>query len=57
MYISLSSSFAGNACAIKQSIINYTTSNDKTQFFDWLVCSMKSVKKQMRIINIKIFLI
>ena len=45
MYISLSSSYAGNACAVRQSINNYTTSSNKTQFFDWLVTSMKSVNQ------------
>lgn len=32
MYISLSSSYAGNACAIRQSIINYTTNSNETHF-------------------------
>lgn len=45
MFISLSSSYAGNACAIRQSIINYTNVKSETQFFDWLVCSMKSVNE------------
>ncbi len=45
MYISLSSAGAGNACAVKQSIINYTKSPHDTQFFDWLVTSMKSVNQ------------
>jgi hypothetical protein len=45
MYLSLSSSYAGNACAVRQSIINYTTKPDETQFFDWLVASMKSVNQ------------
>ena len=45
MYLSLSSSYAGNACAIRQSIINYTTNSSETQFFDWLVVSMKSVNE------------
>jgi hypothetical protein len=45
MYLSLSSSFAGNACAVRQSIINYTTNSNETQFFDWLVTSMKSVNQ------------
>lgn len=45
MYISLSSSYAGNACAVRQSIINYTISNNETHFFDWLVTSMKSVNQ------------
>ena len=45
MFISLSSSYAGNACAIRQSIINYTKPNDETQFFDWLVASMKSINQ------------
>lgn len=44
MYISLSSSHAGNACAIKQSITNYYKP-EETQIFDWLVCSMKSVNQ------------
>ena len=45
MYISLSSSYAGNACAVRQSIINYTSTSNETQFFDWLVTSMKSVNQ------------
>ena len=45
MYLSLSSSYAGNACAVRQSIINYTTNTNETQFFDWLVTSMKSVNQ------------
>lgn len=44
MFISLSSSCAGNACAVKQSIINYDV-NEITQFFDWLVCSIKSINE------------
>ena len=45
MYFSLSSSYAGNASAVKQSITNYTANNCETQFFDWLVVSMKSVNE------------
>jgi len=45
MYLSLSASYAGNACAIRQSIINYTTKSYETHFFDWLVTSMKSVNQ------------
>ena len=45
MYLSLSSSYAGNACAVRQSIINYTRNSNETQFFDWLVTSMKSVNQ------------
>ena len=45
MYISLSSSRAGNACAVRQSITNYTKNSNETQFFDWLVTSMKSVNQ------------
>ena len=45
MYLSLSSSYAGNACAVRQSIINYTTSSNETHFFDWLITSMKSVNQ------------
>jgi hypothetical protein len=44
MYISLSASYAGYACGIKQSIDNYDTQRE-TQFFDWLVCSMKSINE------------
>lgn len=44
MFISLSSSFAGNACAIRQSIDNYYKKSE-TQFFDWLVCSVKSINE------------
>jgi hypothetical protein len=45
MYISLSSSYAGNACAVRQSINNYTKNSGETQFFDWLITSMKSVNQ------------
>jgi hypothetical protein len=45
MYISLASSYTSNACAIKQSIVNYTKYIGKTHFFDWLVTSMKSVNQ------------
>jgi hypothetical protein len=45
MYLSLSSSYGGNACAVRNSIINYTTTSNETQFFDWLVTSMKSVNE------------
>jgi hypothetical protein len=45
MYISLSSSYAGNACAVHESINNYTSTSNKTLFFDWLVTSMKSVNQ------------
>jgi hypothetical protein len=45
MYISLSSSHGGNACAIRQSIINYSNKGGETQFFDWLVTSMKSINQ------------
>lgn len=45
MYISLSSSYSGNACAVRQSITNYTKNSNETQFFDWLVTSMKSVNQ------------
>jgi hypothetical protein len=44
MYISLSASYPGYACGIKESIDNYHTKGE-TQFFDWLVCSMKSVNE------------
>ena len=44
MFISLSSFYAGNACAVRQSIINYSTPGE-TQFFDWLVSSMKSINE------------
>ena len=49
MYISLSSSYAGNACAVRQSINNYTKNSNETQFFDWLVTSMKSVNQILEI--------
>jgi len=45
MYLSLSSSYGGNACAIRQSINNYTKNSNETQFFDWLVTSLKSVNE------------
>ncbi len=45
MYLSLSSSYTSNACAVRQSIINYTTNSNETHFFDWLVTSMKSVNQ------------
>lgn len=45
MYLSLSSSYAGNACAVRDSIIKYTTNSNETQFFDWLIASIKSVNQ------------
>ncbi len=45
MFISLSSSYAGNACAVHESINNYSSTSNKTLFFDWLVTSMKSVNQ------------
>jgi hypothetical protein len=45
MYISLSSSYAGNACAVHESITKYISTSNKTLFFDWLVTSMKSVNQ------------
>jgi hypothetical protein len=45
MYLSLSASYGGNACAVRQSIDNYTTNSTETHFFDWLVTSMKSVNQ------------
>lgn len=48
MYISLSSSFAGNACAIRESIDKYTKNRNETQFFDWLVTSMKSINQILK---------
>ena len=32
MFVSLSSSNTGNACAVRQSIINYTTNSNETNF-------------------------
>ncbi len=45
MFISLSSSFTGNACAIRDSINTYITESGENQFFDYLVTSMKSVNQ------------
>ena len=45
MYISLSASYSGNACAVRNSILNYTATSRETQIFDWLVISMKSVNQ------------
>lgn len=45
MFISLSASYAGNACAVRQSIDNYNLLKSETHFFDWLVCSMKSINE------------
>ena len=46
MYLSLSSSYAGNACAVRDSIKLYKKNlNQMTQFFDWLVVSMKTVNE------------
>ena len=44
MFISLASSYAGNACGIKESINRYNIIG-KTHFFDWLICSMRSVNE------------
>lgn len=43
MFVSLSASFASHACAVRQSIDNYYKQQTNTNFFDWLVCSMKSI--------------
>lgn len=53
MYISLSSSKVSYACAISQSIIDYVGKGE-TQFFDWLVCSLKSVNEILEGISIEI---
>jgi hypothetical protein len=45
MFISLSSSYAGNACAVHESVTKYTSTSNKTLFFDWLVTSLKSVNQ------------
>jgi len=45
MFISLSSSYVSYACAVRQSINDYTDNPGKTQFFDWLITSMKSVNE------------
>jgi hypothetical protein len=45
MYLSLSSSYCANACAVRESIINYSTKTTNSHFFDWLVTSMKSVNQ------------
>jgi hypothetical protein len=45
MFISLSSTYSGNACAIRQSINKYVNIQNKTLFFDWLVCSIKSINE------------
>jgi len=45
MYLSLSASYEGNACAVKDSIIKFTKIEGETQFFDWLAASMKSVNQ------------
>ena len=45
MYLSLSSTFSGNACAIRDSINTYTSYSGKTHFFDYLILSMKSVNE------------
>lgn len=44
MFISLSSRDVGYACGIAQSKINYLGKGE-THFFDWLVCSLKSVNE------------
>lgn len=43
--ISLSSNYSVKACAIKSAIKKYTFSNLQSQFFDWLVCDMKSINQ------------
>ena len=49
MFISLSSSYGGNACAVRQSINKYANDSGsnqmQTQFFDWLLTSMKSINQ------------
>jgi hypothetical protein len=44
MFISLSARYVGYACAITQSKINYLEKRE-THFFDWLICSLKSVNE------------
>jgi hypothetical protein len=44
MYLSLSSSYTSYACGIADSIKLYDKQNE-TQFFDYLVCSMKSINE------------
>lgn len=44
MFISLSGSKVGYACGIKNSMNNYF-GKTQTHFFDWLICSMKSVNE------------
>jgi hypothetical protein len=44
VFISLSSRCVGYACAITQSKINYLEKGE-THFFDWLICSLKSVNE------------
>lgn len=44
-YVSLSASEVAYACGIRQSIINYTQNHNETNFFDWLVASMKSINQ------------
>lgn len=44
-YVSLSASEVAYACGIRQSIINYTQNHNETNFFDWLVASVKSINQ------------
>jgi hypothetical protein len=43
-YISLSSSIGGFACAVSESIIN-NIGKKETHFFDWTICSIKSINE------------
>jgi len=47
MFISLSASLAGYACAVRSSIDKYYKQSE-TQFFDWLICSMKSINEVLQ---------
>lgn len=47
MFISLSGSNVGYACGIKDAINNYF-GKTQTQFFDWLICSMKGINQVLQ---------
>jgi len=52
--ISLSNNEAGYACAIGTSIKKYHNSSTKTNFFDYLVVSMKSVNEILNMYNFQL---
>lgn len=45
MYVSLSSSTGGNACAVANAIQKFGPKREQSQFFDWVICSLRSINE------------